>query len=95
MIYSNFYLPFVSIWINFWSGNRWSHWQAADIQLSLGVGDEGQIIFAGAAKNLLDLANLVQVMFARKHRLIVDHFSENTANTPDIKCLGVTLSRNK
>lgn len=65
--------------------------QTVDVQLGLGVGDEVEILPAGAAQDLLDLADLVQVVFAGEHWLVVDHLPKDAAHTPDIESFAVTL----
>ena len=65
--------------------------QTVDVQLGLGVGDEVEILPAGAAQDLLDLADLVQVVFAGEHWLVVDHLPKDAAHTPDVQCLAVSL----
>ena len=42
-------------------GHGWAGGQAADVELRLGVGDEGDVCLGGAAQHLLDLADLLQV----------------------------------
>ena len=72
-------------------GHGWAGGQAADVELRLGVGDEGDVGLGGAAQHLLDLADLVQVVFAGEHGLVVDHLSQDAAHTPDVKSFAVTL----
>ena len=65
--------------------------QTVDVQLGLGVGDEVQILPAGAAQDLLDLADLVQVVFAGEHWLVVNHLPKDAAHAPNIESFTVTL----
>ena len=83
--------PFVGIWINLWPGHCGLMRQTVDVKLGLGVGDELEVLSAGAAQHLLDLADLVQVVFTGKHGLVVDHLSQDAAHTPDVESLAVTL----
>ena len=63
----------------------------AYVQLGLGVADEGELLPGGSAEHLLDLADLVQVVLAREHGLVVDHLPQDAAHTTDIQCLTVPL----
>ena len=83
--------PFVGIWINLWPGHCGLMRQTVDVKLGLGVGDEVEVLSAGAAQHLLDLADLVQVVFTGEHGLVVDHLSQDAAHTPDVESLAVTL----
>ena len=83
--------PFVCIWINLWPGHGGPVRQTVDVQLGLGVGDEVEILPAGAAQHLLDLADLVQVVFAGEHGLVVNHLPKDAAHTPDVESFAVTL----
>ena len=83
--------PFVGVGINLGPGHCGAVRQTGDVELSLGVGDEVQVLPAGAAQHLLDLADLVQVVFAGEHGLVVDHLPQDTAHTPDVQSLAVTL----
>ena len=65
--------------------------QTVDVQLGLGVGDEVEILPAGAAEHLLDLADLIQVVFAGEHGLVVNHLPQDAAHTPNVKGFAVTL----
>ena len=69
--------------------------QTVDVKLGLGVGDEVEVLSAGAAQHLLDLADLVQVVFTGEHGLVVDHLSQDAAHTPDVKSLAVTLIKDR
>ena len=87
------FLPLISIWIDLAPGHSGSQWQTIHIELSLRVRDERKVLFAWRPQDLLDLADLVQVVLAGEERLIVDHLSEDTADTPDVESLGVTLQQ--
>ena len=87
------FLPLISIWIDLAPGHSGSQWQTIHIELSLRVGDERKVLFAWRPQDLLDLADLVQVVLPGEERLVVDHLSEDTADTPDVESLGVTLQQ--
>ena len=53
--------PRVGAWVDLVPGHGWAGGQAADVELRLGVGDEGDVGLGGAAQHLLDLADLLQV----------------------------------
>ena len=57
----------------------WPDWEAAHVQLGLRVADEGELLPGGSAEHLLDLADLVQVVLAREHGLVVDHLLKDAA----------------
>jgi hypothetical protein len=84
-------LPAIGTWVHFSPRHGLLGWKAADVQLGLGVADEGELLLSRRSKQLLDLADLVQVVLARKHWLVVDHLSKDAAHAPDVQCLAVPL----
>ena len=81
----------ISAWVHCSPRHGWPGWEAAYVQLGLGVADEGELLLGGSAEHLLDLADLVQVVLAREHGLVVDHLPKDAAHAPDVQCLAVPL----
>jgi hypothetical protein len=84
-------LPGISARVHFSPRHGWPGWEATYVQLGLGVADEGELLLGRSAEHLLDLADLVQVVLAREHGLVVDHLPKDAAHAPDVQCLAVPL----